>query len=78
MKAGGEEVPYKTLAGFRLARRREEKSAKYKAWKYRKADEKQFKSWIEIVGKQNMPESLDEFQEIKYNKTKQEDFLLLE
>ena len=71
------EMPYKTLAGFRLARRREEKSAKYKAWKYRKADEKQFNRWIKIVGKQNMPETLDEFQKIKYNEDKVKDYQLL-
>lgn len=63
------EMPYKTLAGFRLARRREEKSAKYKAWKYRKADEKQFNRWIKIENFRNRPKTFEELQEIKYNNT---------
>ena len=63
------EMPYKTLAAFRTARRRDELSPAYKAWRYRNVDAKQYEKWKSILGAENMPEDVDKFQEIKYNKT---------
>lgn len=65
------DMPYKTLASFGTARRRDERSPAFKAWRYRNVDAKQYESWKRILGKENMPKSLDTFQEIKYNKTKE-------
>ncbi|MBQ2741116.1 MAG: hypothetical protein IJF39_05820 [Clostridia bacterium] len=68
------EMPYKTLAAFRTARRRDELSPAYKAWRYRKQDARQYERWAQILGKENMPKDVDSFQEIKYNKHKQAEF----
>lgn len=62
------EMPYKTLAAFRTARRRDELSPAFKAWRRHRIDEKQYKRWAEILGKENMPKDIDIFQQIKYNK----------
>ena len=63
------EMPYKTLASFRTARRRDELSPAFKAWRYRNVDAKQYEKWKSIIGAENMPEDVDKFQEIKYNRT---------
>ncbi len=67
-------APYTTLAGFRRARRENSLSPAFKKWRYRKADEKQYERWKEIIGEENMPEDVDNFQELKYNKDKQQKF----
>lgn len=41
--------------------------AKYKAIINRKQDEKQYNRYISILGKENMPETFDKFQLLKYN-----------
>lgn len=71
-----DEMPYKSLGSFRRARRADDLSPAFKAWKNRKRDQKQYERWKSIVGKENMPENVDKFQEIKYNR-KQEEFVLL-
>ena len=73
-----DEMPYKTLGAFRKARRSDNLSPAFKAWRYRNADKQQYERWKEIVGEENMPKSVDDFQEIKYNKSKQEEFQLLQ
>lgn len=70
-------APYTTLGSFRKARRSDTLSPAFKKWRYRKADENQYNRWKEIIGEENMPEDVDKFQEIKYNKDKQETFLLM-
>ena len=62
------EMPYKTLAGFRRARRANDLSPAYKAWRYGERDRQQYERWKGIIGAENMPEDVDKFQEIKYNK----------
>ena len=72
------EMPYKTLGAFRRARRADEISPAFKQWRNRKTDENQYNRWVGIIGKENMPKTVDEFAEIKYNKSKQEEFQLLQ
>ena len=56
------------VPGFRSvkAKRTTEGQAKYKALVNKKVDEKQYKKYINILGAENLPSSLDEFQKIKY------------
>lgn len=61
------EMPYKTLASFRRARRADNLSSAFKAWRYRERDKKQYEEWIKKLGKENMPEDIDKFSDIKYN-----------
>ena len=57
------------MAGFRKVKAEStpEGIAKYKAIENRKSDEKQYQKYIDILGADNMPKTLDEFQQIKYN-----------
>lgn len=71
------DMPYKTLTSFRTARRRDELSPAFKAWRYRKQDAKQYERWKVIVGEQYMPKTVDDFQRIKYNKSTQQEFEVL-
>ena len=73
----GKDAPYKTLGAFRRARRAEELSPAFKKWRYKNRDKKQYEHWKTIVGEENMPKTVDEFQEIKYNKNKQATYGLL-
>ena len=65
------EMPYKTLAIFRRARRANNLSSAFKAWRYRERDKKQYEEWVKKLGKENMPENIDKFVDIKYNKSKE-------
>ena len=73
-EAQGQEPPYKTLAAFRRARRANELSPAFKAWRYRNRDAAQYKRWKEVIGVKKMPKSVDDFQKIKYNKNTQEQY----
>lgn len=75
-KANGKEPPYKTLGAFRRARRADELSPAFKAWRYRNVDGKQYEEWKSVIGEKNMPETLAKFQEIKYNKNNEQYALL--
>ncbi len=66
-KAKGETPPYTTLAGFKRARRRDELSTTFKAWRNREKDAAQYEEWLRILGKENMPKDVDKFIKIKYN-----------
>ena len=70
------EMPYKTLGSFRKARRSNNLSPAFKAWRYRNRDAKQYEEWKDIISEKNLPETLEKFQEMKYNK--KEEFGLLE
>lgn len=72
------EMPYKTLGSFRKARRSDNLSPAFKKWRYQNADKQQYERWKEIVGEKNMPETVDDFQEMKYNKSDQEQYARLE
>ena len=66
-----DEMPYKSLGAFRRARRANDLSPAFKMWKYRKRDQAQYEDWKSKIGATNMPESVDKFQEIKYNNQKE-------
>ncbi len=65
----GEDMPYKTLGGFKRARR--QGSLQYKQLHYHDRDKKLYEDWKSVVGEKNMPKSLETFQEIRYNDDKQ-------
>ncbi len=67
----GDNAPYKTLGAFRRAYRSEEGTLAYAKSHYYRSDEKEFKEFESVIGKENMPETLEKFQELKYNKDKQ-------
>ena len=61
-------APYTTLGSFRKARRSDNLSPAFKKWRYRRKDEKQYEEWKKILGEENIPEDLDKFGDLKYNK----------
>lgn len=63
-----EEMPYKSLGTFRTARRSNNLSPAFKKWRNRRMDENTFKRWTQIKDFRNCPKTLDDLQEIKYNK----------
>lgn len=63
-------APYKTLGSFRKARRSETLSPAFKKWRYRNVDKNQYERWKEIIGEKYMPEEVDKFGDLKYNKDK--------
>ena len=67
----GLEAPYKSLASFRRARRSNNLSPTFKAWRYRNRDAAQYERWKKELGAENIPKSLDSFQKIKYTNSKQ-------
>ena len=66
----GKEPPYKTLGSFRRASRADDLSVSFMSWRYRERDQEQYEEWKAILGEENFPETVDKFQEIKYNKNK--------
>ena len=62
----GDDMPYQTLGGFRRASR--SNSPQYEMVHNRNIDNNQYNRWKEIVGEENMPKTLAEFQNLKYNK----------
>lgn len=56
------------VSGFRKVKGESTPSgqAKYKAIVNRKSDEVQYKKYIDILGAENMPKTIDEFQKMKY------------
>ena len=67
----GKDAPYKTLGAFRRAYRSEEGSLPYAKTHYYHRDNRQFVEFESIIGKENVPESLVKFQEMKYNDEEQ-------
>lgn len=68
----GDNAPYKTLGAFRRAYRSEEGSLSYAKTHYYRRDMREFSEFESIIGKENMPKTLAEFQQMKYNKDKQQ------
>ncbi len=64
----GKDNPYTNLSSMRRALNADKDSFAYKASHNIKDDYAQYKEWTDIVGQENMPKSLAEFQELKYNK----------
>jgi hypothetical protein len=75
----GEKPVYTNLGSFRKAHRSAEGTAPYAKSHYFKRDDRQYREYESIIGKSNMPETLDKFQGLKYNKDeeKRRDFYLL-
>lgn len=76
----GQEPPYKSLGAFRREVRKphEKQSPAMRAWKRHYSDAKQYESWKDVVGAENMPKTLAKFQEMKYNRNTQEQYARLE
>lgn len=68
----GDNAPYKTLGAFRRAYRSEEGSLSYAKSHYYRRDEKQYGEFADVLGLHRMPKNLAEFQQMKYNKDKQQ------
>jgi hypothetical protein len=69
---------YKTIGGFRRAYRSEEGTVAYAKSHYWRRDQKQFEHWKSIVGAENMPKTVADFQKMKYNKEDDSFYLLQE
>lgn len=72
----GQEPPYKSLGAFRREVRKphEKQSPAMRAWKRHIPDKQQYERWKGIVGERYMPKTVDEFQQIKYNRDRQQEF----
>ncbi len=64
----GEDSAYKNLGSFRRAYRSKEGTLAYAKSHYYRRDEKEFAEYESIIGKENLPKTLEDFQQIKYNK----------
>lgn len=63
-----EEKPaYQTLGSFRRAYRSEEESLSYAKSHYARRDANEYNEFEKVIGKANMPKTLADFQELKYN-----------
>lgn len=70
-----EEKPaYQTLGSFRRAYRSEEESLSYAKSHYARRDANEYNEFEKVIGKANMPKTLADFQELKYNKDKSSDY----
>lgn len=67
----GNDMPYKTIGSFRRAVRSDDLPPNIKKFRYKKRDNAQYARWKKILGNGEMPDTLDKFQELKYNKTEQ-------
>lgn len=63
----GKDMPYKDMGSLRRALRADKDSFAYKKSHYAVRDYRQFERWKSIIGEENMPKSLAEFQDLKYN-----------
>ncbi len=72
----GQEPPYKSLGAFMREVRKphEKQSPAMRAWKRHVPDKQQYERWKGIVGERYMPKTVDEFQQIKYNRDRQQEF----
>ena len=67
-KGREQDMPYKTLGAFRKARRSNNLSPAFKKWRYRRVDENTYNRWVNVQNFRNCPKTLEELQQIKYNK----------
>ena len=68
-------MPYKTLSAYRRAHRKGEDSFDYKKSHNLLKDYEQYGRWKKVLGDKEMPETLAEFQEMKYNNNKKFELL---
>lgn len=66
----GKENPYSDIGALRRALRSDKDSFAYKKSHYAVRDYKQYKRWKSVLGEDNMPKNLADFQDLKYNKNK--------
>lgn len=71
----GKDMPYKTLSAYRRAHRKGEDSFDYKKSHNLLKDYEQYGRWKKVLGDKEMPETLAEFQEMKYNNSKKFELL---
>lgn len=71
----GKDMPYKTLSAYRRAHRKGEDSFDYKKSHNLLKDYEQYGKWKKVLGDKEMPETLAEFQEMKYNNSKKFELL---
>ena len=69
------DMPYKSLGSFRKARRADNLSPAFKAWRYQKMDTNTLNRWKSIKDFRNCPKTVEDLQEIKYNKSSQWELL---
>lgn len=63
----GKDMSYKDIGALRRALRSDKDSFAYKKSHYAVRDFKQYERWKNIIGEENIPKSLAEFQDLKYN-----------
>lgn len=63
----GKDNPYSNIGALRRALRSDKDSFAYKKSHYAVRDYKQYERWKRILGEENMPKTLAEFQDLKYN-----------
>lgn len=63
----GKDNPYKDIGALRRALRSDKDSFSYKKSHYAVRDFKQYERWKRILGEENVPKNLAEFQDLKYN-----------
>lgn len=63
----GKDNPYADIGALRRALRSDKDSFAYKKSHYAVRDYRQYEHWKHIIGEENMPENLADFQELKYN-----------
>lgn len=69
-----EEKPaYQTLGSFRRAYRSEEESLSYAKSHYARRDANEYNEFEKVIGKTNMPKTLADFQQMKYNENRRFD-----
>lgn len=65
----GKDNLYKDIGALKRALRSDKESFTYKKSHYAVRDFKQYERWKNILGEENMPKNLAEFQDLKYNNT---------
>ena len=65
----GDDIPYKTLGSFRRAYRSEQGSTAYEITHKVRADIREYERYVAVLGKDNMPDTLAKFREMKYNES---------
>ncbi|MCM1305872.1 MAG: hypothetical protein NC037_00375 [Bacteroides sp.] len=71
----GKDIPYADIGALRRALRSDKDSFAYKKSHYAVRDYRQYERWKRILGKDNMPKNLADFQDLKYNNSKQFEML---
>lgn len=67
----GDNMQYANVASLRRAMRSDKDSFAYKKSHYAVRDYKQFERWQTLFGKENLPNTLADFQQLKYNDSRQ-------